>query len=187
MNAWIWIFIIFAGGLFGLKVLYVISIAVVLPKTQGALFVSTSRRKITALLKAIPMQPGQVLLDLGCGDGRVLRQAHRRYGVMSIGYELNPLAYLKARMLCLGKDQIRVNRQNFFAADLSSANVVFCYLFPDVMPKLARKLKQNLKEGTIVISANFRLPGFRAYNILRLPDLLHNDPIYFYRIEKSAP
>ena len=72
MAAWIWIFIILAGGLFALKIAYVLGIALVLPFTQGALYVSTSRTKIAAFINAVPMKPGQTLVDLGCGDGRCL-------------------------------------------------------------------------------------------------------------------
>jgi hypothetical protein len=81
MAAWIWIFFILAGGLFALKIVYVLGIALVLPFTQGALYVSTSRVKIAAFIDAVPMSADQTLVDLGCGDGRVLREAQRRYGV----------------------------------------------------------------------------------------------------------
>jgi hypothetical protein len=71
MAIWIWIFLILAGGLFGLKIIYVLSIALVLPITQGALYVSTSRKKIATFIDAVPMTADQRLVDLGCGDGRV--------------------------------------------------------------------------------------------------------------------
>ena len=78
MATWIWVFIILAGGLFALKITYALSIALVLPITQGALYVSTSRAKIAAFIDAVPMKADQMLVDLGCGDGRVLREAHKR-------------------------------------------------------------------------------------------------------------
>ncbi|MGD8991497.1 MAG: class I SAM-dependent methyltransferase, partial [Desulfobacterales bacterium] len=98
MAALIWTFIILAGGLFILKIIYALSIALVLPTTQGALYVSTSRAKISAFINAVPMTSDHKLVDLGCGDGRVLREAQKRYGVRAVGYEINPLAYLKARL-----------------------------------------------------------------------------------------
>lgn len=182
MAAWIWIFIILMGGLFCLKLVYVFSFALVLPMTQGALYVSTSRAKIAALLDAVPMSADQILVDLGCGDGRVLRKAQRRYGVRSIGYEINPLAYLKARLSSFGFSKIQIRRQDFWLADLSGADVVFCYLYPDVTKRLAAKLAADLKPGAIVISNNFPLPGFGPGKILRLKNSRHNDPIYVYQI-----
>ena len=183
MAAWILIFIILAGGLFALKVIYVLSIALVLPITQGALYVSTSRAKIAAFVDAVPMKADQMLVDIGCGDGRVLREAQKRYGVRTVGYEVNPLAYLKARLFSIGSNRITIRRQNFWEADLSEADVVFCYLYPDVMKKLATKLVDGLKPGAIVVSSNFSLPGWIPGKILRLESSLHNDPIYIYHLK----
>ena len=183
MATWIWIFIILAGSLFGLKIVYVLSIALVLPITQGALYVSTSRTKIAAIINAVPMKAEQTLVDLGCGDGRVLREAQKRYGVRTIGYEINPLAYLKARLFSFGPNKIKIRRENFWEADLSGADVIFCYLYPDVMKKLAAKLAAGLKPGTVVVSSNFSLPGFVPSKVLRLESSWHNDPMYVYQID----
>jgi len=183
MAAWIWIFIILAGGLFALKIIYVLSIALVLPITQGALYVSTSRAKIAAFINAVPMKADQMLVDLGCGDGRVLREVQKRYGVRTVGYEINPLAYLKARLFSFGPNRIEIRCQNFWEADLSEADVVFCYLYPDVMKKLASKLVAGLKPGAVVVSSNFSLPGFVPSKVLRLERSLHNDPMYIYHLK----
>ena len=182
MATWIWVFIILAGGLFALKIIYALSVALVLPITQGALYVSTSRAKIAAFIDAVPMKADQMLVDLGCGDGRVLREAHKRYGVRTVGYEINPLAYLKARLLSIGFNKIKIKRQNFWKADLSQADVVFCYLYPDVMKRLAAKLVAGLKPGAIIVSSNFSLPGFVPSRILRLERNLHRDPMYVYHL-----
>ena len=183
MAAWIWIFIILAGGLFALKIVYILSITLVLPITQGALYVSTSRVKIAAFMEAVPMKAGQMLVDLGCGDGRVLREVRKRYGVRTIGYEINPIAYLKARLFSIGRSKIKIKCQNFWEADLSGADVVFCYLYPDVMKKLAAKLKSGLKPGAIVVSSNFPLPEHIPNKILRPQSSLHNDPMYVYHLK----
>ena len=181
MHIWIFIFIVVAGVFFCLKLAYVLSTAVVLSATQGALYVSTSRVRISAFLDAVPMKAGQLLVDIGCGDGRVLRQVRRRYEVRAVGYELNLLAYVKAKLLCFGRKNIQIRWRNFWTVDLSDADVVFCYLFPDVMRNLAAKLKSDLKPGAVVVSCNFHLPGFSPERVLRPGNSLHNDPIYVYR------
>ena len=185
MATWIWIFIVLAGSLFALKIIYSLSIALVLPVTQGALYVSTSRAKIAAFIDAVPMKADQMLIDLGCGDGRVLREAQKRYGVRAIGYEINPLAYLKARLFSFGPNKIKIRRRNFWQADLSEADVVFCYLYPDVMKRLAHKLAKGLKPGAVVVSSNFSLPGFVPSRVLKLERSLHNDPMYIYHLDCS--
>ena len=177
----LWVFMGVAGSLFLLKALYGLSIALVLPATRGALYVATARRRIAAVLAALDLQPGDRLVDLGCGDGRVLRSAVRRCALRAEGYELNPLAYALARLLCLGKGSITLHRQNFWQADLSAADVVFCYLFPDVMAPLARKLCRELKTGSTVVSCNFPLPGWVPELVLRPGGALINDPVYIYR------
>ena len=182
MPAWIWIFFIIAGGLFALKIVYVICTALVLPITQGALFVSTSRTRVAAFMDAVPMRKGQLLVDIGCGDGRVLRMARQRYGVKTIGYEVNLMAYIKARLLCLGDKGIKIRWKNFWNENLSRADIVFCYLYPDVMQRLSAKLRSDLKPGTIVASCNFSLPGITPCDVLRPGGSLHNDPLYIYEL-----
>ena len=126
-------------------------------------------------------QPGQVFIDAGCGDGRVLKEACTRYHVKAIGYEINPLACLCARLRCRGMKNVQIRRQSFWEADLSMADVLFCYLFPDLMKDLAAKAKDELKPGAIMISCNFEVPGFTPSQIIRPDGALHSDPIYIYR------
>ncbi len=182
----IWLFIGIAGFLFTIKALYGISIAVVLPITRGALYVSTARCRVSAFLEIIDLKPGQLLVDLGCGDGRVLRSARRRCQIRAEGYELNLLAFCKARLLSCWYTGITIHLQNFWGADLSRADVVFCYLFPDVMSRLARKLSEELKPGATVVSCNFPLPGFTPQRVLRPGSPLTNDPIFIYRIQAAS-
>ena len=182
MPAWIWLFVILGGGLFAVKMTYVLCTAMVLPATQGATFVPTSQKRISSFLDAVPMESRQVLVDLGCGDGRVLQRVRKRYGVRAIGYEVNLLAYFRARLRCIGLRNVEIRRRNFWQANLRDADVVFCYLFPDVMKALSNKLRSELKPGTVVVSCNFALPGLAPERVLRPGGTLHNDPIYIYRI-----
>ena len=182
MPDWIWIFIILAGSIFLLKMTYSLSIALVLPVTGGALYVSTPRVRIAAFLDAVPMNSAQLLVDLGCGDGRVLRTVRKRYGVQAVGFEINPLAYLKARVACLGISGVEIRFQNFWKADITKADIVFCYLFPDVMKALSTKLKRELKPGAMIASCNFALPDLTPEQVLRPGNALQSDPIYIYRI-----
>ena len=181
------VFLILAGALFVLKLLYVIAFGWTLPVTRGALFVSTASVRIKTFLNVVPMETGELLVDIGCGDGRVLRAAHRRYGVKAVGFEVNPLAYLTARVLSLRTPGVRIQWGNFWFEDLGDADVIFCYLFPDVMERLAGKLEKELLPGTRVISCNFPLPGWLADKVLRPDSHHHNDPIYLYRIPNAKP
>ncbi len=82
---------------------------------------------------------------------------------------------------------MEVRWRNFWNGDLSDADVVFCYLFSDVMKALSAKLRSDLKAGAVVVSCNFNLPGFSPDRILRHGNTLHNDPIYIYRVHERDP
>lgn len=181
MPSWIWIVLLLLGSFFTLKIAYTLSIASVLPFTRGAVYVSTSSARIAAFLQAVPMRSHQRLVDLGCGDGRVLKRAWQTYGVTGLGYEINPFAYFKARLRCVGIKGVEIKCRSFWKADLSEADVVFCYLFPDVMKTLSEKLRSELKPGAVVVSCNFALPDWHADQVLRPNNPNHGDPIYIYR------
>jgi hypothetical protein len=167
--------------LFTLKMIYVATVSVSIQKTGGALYVSSSRKRIRAAVAAVPTKQMNLVVDLGCGDGRVLRTVSKTSGATCIGYEINLLAWAKAKLLCLAFTNIHIHRKNFRVADLSGADVVFCYLFPDVMPGLAEKLSAELKPGAAIVSFNFPLPGFSPQTVLHPDGSLHSDPIYIYQ------
>jgi hypothetical protein len=97
------------------------------------------------------------------------------------------LAYAAAKGLTAGRKEIEIRYANFWQADLRRADVVFCYLFPDLMQKVAAKLTAELREGSRVVSCNFPLPGWKPLRILRPAPAGHGDPIYLYRIPDSLP
>jgi trans-aconitate methyltransferase len=168
------------GGLFIIKLLYLIATVCALPVTQGALFVQTSSFRINHLLDAVPMGAHDLLVDLGCGSGRVLRAARKRYNVNTLGFEVNLLAYVIARFSTIGVKGARIRWGNFWEKDLSEADVVFCYLFPDVMLRLKEKLERELHPGACVISCNFPIPGWTPMNVVTPDSSRHGDPIYIY-------
>ncbi|MBW2466894.1 MAG: methyltransferase domain-containing protein [Deltaproteobacteria bacterium] len=180
---WFLILLGIAGILLIFLFLYVFSMIVVLPQTRGALFVTTSIPRIRALMDVLAMKPGQLFIDAGCGDGRVLREISIRFNVNAVGYELNAFAVLLARLRCLGMKNVRIFRKSFWQADFSKADVVFCYLFPDLMAEMADKIRNELKTGGIFVSCNFGVPGLAPSQVIRPAGSLNSDPIYIYRNE----
>lgn len=180
------IFIAGMALLFTAKVIYVISLIAALPRTGGALFCITQQARIDQVLDTLPLVSGQKAIDLGCGDGRFLAAAARRYDVEAIGYEINLLACLMARLRLMPYRRARVLRRDFWSADLGEAELVFCYLFPDVMPRLAEKARQELRPGALLVSCNFPLPGWDAATILTAPEPAPQDPIYVYQGHRKS-
>jgi len=123
--------------------------------------------------KALSMLPrdAKLAVELGAGWGgltRRIRQALRNANV--IAYEASPIPSEVSRV------SGPVHRGDLFAADLTNADVVFCYLSPWHMARLAPKFAAELKNGASVISVAFPLPDFA-------PDAA-DDPVYLYRYRK---
>lgn len=69
----------------------------------------------------------------------------------------------------------------------TTADVVYCYLYPDVLKRLAVKLRTELKPGAMVVSGNFPLPGWRPSEVLTCARPLYNSPLYIYRKIHTTP
>jgi SAM-dependent methyltransferase len=186
MSNWVFVVLTILGTLFFIKLMIAVSIVSVLKITQGAMFHPSAQVRVKTFLDATPMEPADLLIDIGCGDGRVLKEAWRRYGVKALGYEVNPLAFAMARLRNFFVARVTICYKNFWKEDVSAADVVFCYLFPDVMEKLACKLERELRPGTRVVSCNFQLPGWRHHTELNPDSFFHNGPIYCYRFPDAC-
>jgi ribosomal protein L11 methylase PrmA len=128
----------------------------------GAPWVPTSMSMVHKMLIMAEVGPEDLVYDLGCGDGRIIITAARRYGAQAVGFENDPLRYLWCQMLIsvFGlRDRVKIVYGNFFKQDISEADVVTCYLIQSTNLKLEKKLKQELSPGTRVVSNRFSFPG----------------------------
>jgi SAM-dependent methyltransferase len=145
----IWIFIL---------VVFLLSTFVIL---VGAPFVPTLKNRRHQALELLDLRPGQLLYDLGCGDGSLLAEAAAS-GIKAVGYELNPFlvvyAWLRTRR---HRKLVKVKWGNFWPADISRADGIYVFLIDRFMQKLEAKLSQEAKPGLKLVSHAFRLPGRR--------------------------
>lgn len=130
---------------------------------RGAPYVPTLKRSVNHALDLLSLQKGDLLIDLGSGDGAVLKAAAAR-GWRGLGYELNPLLCLVARIRCLPhRNLVSVRWRDFWLAELPpDAKAVFVFLAGPHMPHLTRKLNavmQNRTEPLKVLSYGFAIPG----------------------------
>ncbi len=123
--------------------------------------------------------PDDLVYDLGCGDGRIIVTAARRYAARGVGIELESLRYLWCQMLItvLGlRDRVSIIYGDFFRQDLSAADVVTCYLLTNTNKKLEGKFKRELRLGTRVVSHYFTFPGLQSVS----ED--EGDKLYLYKV-----
>lgn len=121
----------------------------------GAPFLPTLRPQITAALDLLELKPGQTMLELGCGDGRVLIAAAER-GATVVGYELNPLlaaiAWLRTRRY--GK-RVRVICGDYWRLKWPPADAIFGFILPRYMSKLHKKVMQYPSRPLLIASFAF--------------------------------
>jgi hypothetical protein len=156
-------------------------------KTGGAMFVPTPKVMVAKIMGAVDFAAFRDIRELGAGDGRFFTALEKKYHRPVTGYEVNPIAYAVC-LLKIGVFRLRsrVRYQSFWDVDLGEADCTFCYLFPDIMPRLGEKLRKELKPGALVISANFPFPGWRPEAVLKCENTIFNDPIYLYRVGSQA-
>lgn len=131
----------------------------------GAPWVPTPMKKVHAMLDLAEVGPEDVVYDLGCGDGRLVITAARRYGAKAVGVEIDPLRVAWCRLM-VGlwgvRDRVTILRGDFFDLDLSAATVVACFLRQRTNNKLEEKLLRELRPGTRVVSHIFIFPTIPA-------------------------
>lgn len=144
------VFLIFAGFALALALLWII-----VPALYGLPTVPARRQRVRAALRPAGLQPGEVLYDLGAGDGRVLIIAAREFGARAIGIEIGPVQCLLCwlRLLWGGLSrQVQIERRDFMQADLHRADVVYAYITSAQVQRLQHHLELQLRPGARVVT-----------------------------------
>jgi ubiquinone/menaquinone biosynthesis C-methylase UbiE len=145
-------------------------------------FVQTPLEVAKKMLDLSKIRSGEVLYDLGCGDGRLIILAAKEAGARATGVELREDLIERARTeikrLNL-EGKVNVIQGNFFDIPISEADVVTLYLTSSANERLRPKLEAELKQGARVVSHDFKVPGWK-------PSAVYNEllghTIYYYRI-----
>jgi len=130
---------------------------------SGAPFVPSTSPVAEKMVELARLKKGQTIYDLGSGDGRILKLA-ATHGARAIGLEINPWLVLYTTLRYgFGRypGTVRTHWRNFWRQNYRDADVIFVYLLPWHMNKLADKLKQELKPGAIVVTNSFIIPGWK--------------------------
>ena len=121
-------------------------------------YVPTSNRVIKAMFRLAQPRPGDVVYDLGSGDGRIVIAFAKQYGIRGVGVEIDPQLVKDATRNAEKAgvaDKVKFVEGDLFQADLSPATIVALYLSPTTNLRLREKLRKELKPGARVVSNRF--------------------------------
>jgi phospholipid N-methyltransferase len=155
-----------------------------LPVPWGAPWVPSSRKTIRKMVELVEVKPGERVVDLGAGDGRIVILAAREFGAEALGVEIDPLRCLIANTLIRMKglrERARVVCGNMNDFDLSEADVVTLFLLQSSNQKLKERLGQGLKKGARVVSHTFSMT---VWTPVAIDDQLK---VFLYQIGNIGP
>lgn len=137
-------------------------------------YVPTPIPVVRAMLKVASAGPEDIVYDLGCGDGRILIIAVKEFNVKkAVGIEKDRERIKEARMKIESeeiKDRIVLINDDFFNVEISDATIVTLFLLTSVNEALKPKFERELKEGTRIVSHEFRIPGWKPYKTIDVRD-----------------
>lgn len=123
--------------------------------SDAVTFVPTQMELVESVLSLAEVTPADIVYDLGCGDGRVVIQAAKRYGARGVGIDIDPerIAEANANACKEGVDHlVTFVRQHAMAVDLSSATVVTLFMTPSWNISILPKLQEELRPGARIVS-----------------------------------
>ncbi len=135
-------------------------------------FIPSPYRVIHEALRIAKVNNGDVLYDLGAGDGRVVFEA-AKHGAHGVAVEIDPAlaSLIRIRSEELGlNNKITVIEDDFFNVYIGDATVIYQYLYPSISEKLKHKYIRELRIGTRIIAYNLPIPGWVPIIIRRLID-----------------
>lgn len=125
----------------------------------GAPYLPILRSDSLTVLDLAGLRPGQTLIDLGSGDGRLLRLAASK-GIRCIGYEINPFMVFISKIVCWRyRSLVSIRLADFWHTQLPPCDAVYVFLLDRLMIRLDKKLSADIKQPTKVVSFVFKIPG----------------------------
>jgi SAM-dependent methyltransferase len=148
-------------------------------------YVPTPQHVVDDMLRLVDLRKGDVLYDLGSGDGRIPITAAARYGVRAVGIDIDPtrIEEAEANARERGVERLVTFRQeDLFQADFSAATVVTLYLFPDLNLKLRPRLLATLQPGTRIVSHRFDMGDWTPEKTLTIGEAV----VYFWTVPRPT-
>jgi len=139
-------------------------------REPDVIFVPTPQVAVDKMLELAEVTKDDLVYDLGCGDGRIVVTAAKRYGCKAVGYDIASNR-VKESLANVEKNNVghlvRIEQRDIFTLDLSRANVITLYLLPELNVKLIPQLKK-LKPGSRIVSHDFNMRGVKPDKVVEV-------------------
>ncbi len=135
-------------------------------------FVPTPLDIVDKMLQLAAVKKGDVVYDLGSGDGRIVIRAAKKYRVRAVGIEMDQFLLKKARQEARAEgvaELVEFRAEDALQTDLSKASVVTLYMLPWFNAKLAPNLKKYLQPGARIVAHDFGIEGWAPDRTVKLP------------------
>jgi|SRR5512136_294883 predicted RNA methylase len=132
-------------------------------------FVPSPPQVVRQMLLLADVRPGEVIFDLGAGDGRTVIMAAKDFSARAVGVELRDDLVKKALSTVYEQnlqDRITIVNGDMLGVDLSSADVVFLYLTTSANEKIRPKLDAELKRGVRIVSHDYEVVGWKPVKVV---------------------
>ena len=153
-------------------------------------YVPTPHEVVSRMLELAEIKRGDVLYDLGSGDGRIVVAAAKKFGIRSVGFEIDPVLVKDSRQIIKQaglEELVEIREQDIRTVDFSPASVITMYLYPAANLRLRPVLMRELKPGSRVISHDFNMGSWKPDRVERLQDTAGlSRKIYRWRIADRA-
>lgn len=150
-------------------------------REPDVIYVPTPQPVVDAMLELAEVKKGDVLYDLGSGDGRIPITAAQKYGVRATGIDINPVRIREANANAEQAgvtELVTFKQEDLFETDFSDADVVTLYLLDSLNEKLRPRLLAELKPGTRIVSHAFRMGDWEPERTVQVD----NSTIYLWRV-----
>ena len=145
----------------------------------------TPMEVVHAMLRLAKVSAGDVVYDLGCGDGRIVITAARQFGARGVCVDIDPVRIAESRENARQAnviDRIRFVNEDLFVTDVGDATVVTLFLSPEINLAVRPKLQRELKRGTRVVSHWHHMGNWLPQETLRVRADGRESPVYLWTV-----
>jgi SAM-dependent methyltransferase len=146
-------------------------------------YVPTPEDVVEQMLTLAKVQKDDVVYDLGCGDGRIVITAAKKYGVRGVGVDIDPERIRESKENARKadvQDRVQFLQQDLFKTDVSEASVLMLYLLPEINLRLRPQLFQQLKPGTRIASHSFNMGDWQPDQTVQVPADGYDRTVHFW-------